>query len=156
MNDAEIKQKAVRDYRRGERLEDIAVRYGISFGTVSIWARQAGIKKRRQGCTIKKRPSPRELEIVAAVRGMKDGKPTIKEIGQRYAIETRAGIWRIFYKWKDWRPHIPFKKGDTVRFMGGDFEVLKPDVFDGKVRNLKTGQETIISWRVGKERAVKL
>jgi transposase len=162
----DVRQLAVHDYERGDPIDDIAMRYDVTIGTVSTWAKKAELKRRAQGCTIKERPSPRELEIVEAVRAARErgGDPTLLEIGQMYGVKTRAGVHRIYHRWKHWRPVSPFKRGDRVRWKGvengkvvvHDYEVVKPDIFQGKVRDLKTGRVTQISWHIGRNRAVKL
>lgn len=161
-----IKQKALRDYDRGERLEDIAIRYRISPCNVSLWAKAAGRPRRQQGCRTKQWPGPTDIEIVKAVRNIVGGQPTLADIGRSIGGGmTRAGVHRIYQRWKDWKPHLPFTKGDRIRHMERDYEVIKPNIFEGRVRDLKTGEEKTMfwTWKVtlpdGKERtftAVKL
>ena len=151
----EIRQKAVQDYRRGDRIEAIAQRYGVTVGAISTWAKNANVKRRTQGCRVKDRPNPRELEIVAAMLAKHNGRPTFDEVGKQFGM-PRQGVHRIFHRWKHWVRGAPFKKGDHVRFQGRDYEVLKPDTSEGKVRDLKNGEVTRISWRIGKDWAVKL
>jgi hypothetical protein len=144
---AKLRVKALRDYRRGEPLRMIAIRYGVSVGTVSLWAMAAGIARRPQGCRTKDFPDEADINIVNAVRAVRDGRPTLAEIGLRWQM-SRANVHRIYHRWKNWEPVVPFKVGDTVRFMGLDYEVVDPGVFEGKVRSLKTGEESKISWKL--------
>ncbi len=143
-----IRTKALRDYRRGDRLRDIAVRYGKSPTAISLWAKKAGLERRQQGCTIKKWPDASDIDIVNAVKAAKqnDNQPTLEEIGERFGHLSRAGVHRIFMKWKNWKPRIPFKPGDQIRLDGHDYLVLVPGVFTGKVRDMKTQEEQDISW----------
>lgn len=152
---AKVKAKALRDYRRGEPLKVIAIRYGCSPASISLWAQSAGLERRQQGCRLKDWPDDTDLEIVEAVRAVRDGKPTLTEIGERWHM-SRANVHRIYHRWKDWKPSVQFKPGDKVRFMRRDYEVLEPRAFDGKVRDLKTGQESVIRWRADDNFAVKL
>ena len=151
-----VQQKSVADYERGDQLKHIAVRYNVSVGTVSLWAKKAGLTRRKRGCRHKMTPSEADMRIVAAVKAVVEGKPTLDELGDRFGY-TRAGIHRIYCKWKNWKPTIPFKPGDLIRFAGTDFEVVKANVFDGTVRSVKTGKTTRINWWRNKEFfAVKL
>ncbi len=151
-----LQQKAVADYKRGDKLKHIAVRYDISVGTVSLWAKKAGIARRKRGCCHKTMPSDYDLQIVAAVNAVEEGKPTLDEIGNRFGY-TRAGIHRIYHKWKNWTPSVPYKKGDLIRFAGTDYEIIEAGAFDGSVRSVKTGKTTVISWCKNRELfAVKL
>lgn len=149
-----VREKAVRDFRRGDPLRDIAVRYEVSEGTVSLWAKAAGLR-RKQGCRKKMRPEESDWEIVLAVRKVKNGQPTLDEIGKRFGM-TRAGVHRIYHKWKHWEPKAPFVKGDKIRIGTRDYEVLKPDIFHGKARDLKTGKKVEVAWRTDEGYAVKL
>lgn len=146
-----IKLKATEDYRRGDRLGDIALRYGISIGTVSLWAKQCGLARRTRGCRVKRLPSQLDMGIVAAVRAVKDGVPTLKEIGVQFGGFSRANVHRIYHKWKDWKPRVPFKVGDVVRVLDSnlhpqDYEVLVPDVFQGQCKHVKTGALKEVKW----------
>jgi hypothetical protein len=152
---AKLKAQALEDYRRGDPLKVIAIRYRVSIATVSLWAAGAGLARRRRGPRIKVRPDARDLEIVNAVRAVVDGKPTLAEIGKRWGT-TRANVHRIFHTWKNWEPTVPFTPGDIVRFQRRDFEVVEPGVFGGKVRSLRTGQKSTIPWKAGEHIAVKL
>lgn len=154
-----MKAQALEEYRRGERLKVIAIRYRVSAATVSLWAAGAGLARRRRGCRIKVRPDARDLEIVNAVRAVVDGKPTLAEIGKRWGWHfymSRANVHRIYHKWKDWKPTMPFQAGDIIRFKHRVYRVVEPGVFDGKVRVLRTGQESTIPWKTGEHIAVKL
>jgi len=145
-----LQQKAVADYKKGDQLKHIAVRYNVSVGTVSLWAKKEGIARRRRGCRYKTMPSEHDMRIVAAVKAVVDGKPTLDELGSRFGY-TRAGIHRIYSKWKDWTPSVPFKPGDILRFAGVDYKVLSAGVFDGRVQSIKTGKTTVIKWHRNKE-----
>jgi transposase len=156
---AQVKAKALEDYRRGDPLKAIAIRYGVSVATVSLWAKAAGLERRRQGCRFKLRPEERDMEIVNAVRAVVDGKPTMAEIGRRWGWHlymSRSNVHRIYHKWKDWKPTVPFESGDIIRFKHRDYEVVEPGVFEGKVRSLRTGRESTIPWKEGEHIAVKL
>lgn len=150
-----IKQKALRDYDRNDPLREIAIRYGVTEGTISIWAKEAGRTRRHRGCRKKEWPDESHISITEAVRAIRDGKPTLDEIGAHWQM-TRAGVHRIYHKWKNWKPRVPFKKGDKIRILNRDYEVLCPGVFGGDVRDLKTGVETKITWKVDGQFAVKL
>jgi len=152
---AKLKAKALRDYRQGDPLKVIAIRYGCSKASISLWAQSAGLKRRKQGCRLKDWPDDTDLDIVEAVRAVRDGKPTLAEIGARWHM-SRANVHRIYHRWKDWKPTIQFKPGDQVRFMRRDYEVIAPGPFEGKVRDLKTGEERVIRWRMDANFAVKL
>jgi hypothetical protein len=60
---AELKARAVEEYRRGEALKVIAIRHRVSASTVSLWAAGAGLERRRRGCRIKVRPEARDIAI---------------------------------------------------------------------------------------------
>jgi hypothetical protein len=151
-----VKLKAINDFRRGDPLRDIAARYDISEGSVSLWAKAAGLPPRRQGCRRKTRPSRIDWEIVLAVRKVRNGKPKLEEIGQRFGGMTRAGVHRIYQKWKNWDPTPPFDKGDVVRFRSSDYRVVKPGLFAGTVISLKTGKQTELEWVQKPHYAVKI
>jgi len=158
---AKVKIKALRDYRRKEPLKVIAIRYRVSAATISLWAAQAKLKRRQQGCRKKTEPDQRDIDIVQAVRAIQDGKPTLAEIGQRWPTRSsehmsRANVHRIYQRWKDWVPEVLFQSGDKVRYLGRDFEVLRPRAFDGDVKDLKTGVVSTIPWKQGAHIAVKL
>jgi transposase len=154
-----IRLAALADYVKGDLLRDIALRYDVSIGTVSLWAHKAGEARRTQGCRIKDIPSEFEMEIVAACRASKNGHPSYREIGVPYHY-GRASVHRIFQKWKHWRPRVPFKAGQKIRWCYlewgtreprfKDLLVLTPGVFDGLCRDLQNGQETIYKWWVNK------
>ena len=151
-----VKVKALRDYRRGEPLKVIAIRYGFSPATISLWAKGSGIKRRKQGCRIKLWPSEVDLQIVEEVRAVVDGKPTLEEIGDRWQM-SRANVHRIFHTWKDWTPpSTDFAPGDRVRFLRRDYEVVQAGPMEGIVRDLKTGRESKLRWRSTKGLVVKL
>lgn len=143
---------AVAEYQRGDRLREIATRHGVTVGTVSLWAKKAGVSRRPQGCRRKPIPSPRDLAILRAVRA---GGQTLEQIGEKYGL-TRARVHFVYHKWKDCKIEAPFAVGDKVRFMGDDYEVVSADVHDGRVRSLRGGKETTIPWKLGDEHAVKL
>ncbi len=156
MKPEKIQSLALEDYRQGDSLKNIAVRYRISIGTVSLWAKKAGLKRRSRGCRPKTRPSEQDLQIVAAVDAVEGGKPTLDEIGRKFGY-TRAGIHRIYHRWKTWKPSAPFKVGERVRFAGRDYQILKAGVFGGRVLDLKHQTETTIKWwRDPRTFAVKL
>lgn len=142
-----IKEKALHDYKRGDPLREIAIRYNTSITAVSLWAKEARLKRRQQGCRHKEWPDQEDIEIVQAVRAVCDGSPTLDEIGERFGNKTRAGIHRIYTKWKDWKPKLPFKPGDKIRYDGHDFLVVKPGVFKGKVKDLASGELVDIHWK---------
>lgn len=149
--EAEIKrERALKDYRRGDPIRDIAIRYGKSTTAVSLWAKKAGLERRQQGCRVKKYPSATDIDIVNAVKASKanGGRPTLEEIGANWGYMSRAGVHRIYQKWKNWKPTIPFKAGDRIRLEGRDYLVLEPSVFTGKVRSLTTGKERVIGWGI--------
>lgn len=152
---ARVKAKAIRDYKRGETLRAIAVRYGVSTGTVSLWAQGAGLERRQQGCRAKIFPNEADIQIVNAVKAVQNGKPTLAEIGHHWQM-SRANVHRIYHRWKDWQPVVPFAVGDKIRFMGRDYEVKIPDVFRGIVRDLRTGVEQTLDWKKDDQVAVKL
>jgi hypothetical protein len=142
-----VKVKALRDYRRNEPLKVIAIRYGYSPATISLWAKAAGIKRRTQGCRIKHWPSETDMQIVEEVRAVRDGRPTLEEIGKRWNM-SRANVHRIFHTWKDWHPPShDFAPGDRVRFLRRDYEVVTAGPIEGVVRDLKTGRERNLRWR---------
>jgi hypothetical protein len=133
----------------------IAIRYRITEGTVSIWAKKAGLPRRRRGTRHKLTPSPKDMVIVAEVSNLDDDRLTLEEIGAKYGY-TRAGIHRIYHKWKWWKPVVPFGVGEVIRYRNRDYQVVEARVFDGVVRDLRTGQEETISWRSGPHIAVRL
>ena len=149
------KQKVVRDFKRGDLVTDIAARYGVTIGTVSVWARANGARMRQQGRRAKTVPSVRDLAIIRRYRHRLHGRPTLEDIGLAYGL-TRAGVHRIWKKWKACKLRAPFAPENMVRFMGKDYKVIDPGVFDGVVLDMKTGQRTRISWQVGVHRAVLL
>jgi len=155
-----VKAKVLAEYRQGYPLKEIAIRYGVPKATVSLWAAQAGIKRRSQGCRNKLRPEERDVQILEAVRAVVNGKPTLEEIGKRFPTRngpmSRANVSRIYNTWKDWVPTKPFEPGDVVRFRGRDYEVVEPGVFEGKVRDQVTGQEVNIHWKEGDDIAVMI
>ncbi len=159
MKPVEIKEAALADYKRNEPLKVIAKRYNLLPGTVSLWGRKAKIKRRRRGTRLKEMPSERDMDIVARVRAALGGIPTLAEIGKNYPVRTggtlsRSGVHRVYHRWKDWKPTAPFEVDDIVRHAGHDYLVLRPRVFDGDVRNLKTGTETKVNWRDNSEEFV--
>jgi len=158
---AKVKAKALRDYRRKEPLKVIAIRYAVSSATISLWAAQAKLKRRQQGCRKKTEPDERDIDIVQAVRAIRGGRPTLAEIGHPWPTRSshhmsRANVHRIFQRWKNWVPEIPFVKGDKVRYIRRDYEVLEARAFDGDVRNLKTGVISTIPWKQEGHITVKL
>ena len=157
---AKVKAKALRDYRRKDPLKVIAIRYGISTSTVSLWAAQAKLKRRPQGCRHKTEPNARDILIVEAVRAIVNGKPTLEQIGKLFVTRngamSRANVHRIYHTWKDWVPTVPFSVGDKVRLKGTDYEVIEPHPFDGLVKNLKTGETLTIGWKLDDAITVKL
>lgn len=144
---ARIKAKALADYQRGDTLREIAVRYNTSTTAVSLWAKEAKLPRRERGCRTKEWPDEEDIAIVKAVKAVVDGKPTLEEIGSRFGNKSRAGIHRIYTCWKDWRPRMPYKKGDRVRLKGRDYVVLKPGVFRGEVRDVKTAERRTLQWK---------
>jgi hypothetical protein len=156
MKPESLQHKAISDYKRGDHLKHIAVRYCISVGTVSLWAKKAGLARRKRGRRHEAVPSDQALQIVAAVNAVVDGSPTLDELGRKFGY-TRAGIHRIYHKWKNYVPKAPFEVGDIIRFAGVDFKVLTAGVHGGQVRALKTGKVTCINWWKNKSLfAVKL
>lgn len=147
------KVQALTDYRSGMRLREIAARHGVHTSTISVWAKEAGLARRSQGCREKMAPSVRDAQIVADLRN--DANLPMEAVGDRYGI-SRARVHRIYHKWKDWKPAPPYKVGDKVRFMGQDYLIISAGVHEGKVRHLRTNKVTTISWHVGEERAVKI
>lgn len=142
-----VKAKVLQDYRRNEPLKVIAIRYGYSPSTISLWAKAAGIKRRTRGCRIKYWPSEADMLIIDEVRAIRDGKPTLTEIGKRWGM-SKANVHRIYRTWKDWvPPSMDFVPGDRVRFLCRDHEVVSADPIKGVVRDLKTGEERSLRWR---------
>jgi hypothetical protein len=142
----ELKESALSDYRSGDPLKNIAVRYGLLVGTISLWAKKAGYTRRSRGTRRKLLPTEQDMQIVAAVKAALGGMPTLAEIGVPYSY-SRSAVHRIYHRWKDWKPVIPFRAGARIRFEGRDYQVTAPRVFDGDVIDLKTGQRTVIAWR---------
>jgi hypothetical protein len=153
--DGEVKAKALAEYVGGDRLNEIAIRYGISTTAISLWAKKAGLERRRQGCRVKVWPEPREMEIVAAVKAVSNGKPTLEQIGKPWKL-SRAAVHRIYRKWRDWEPPVKFQRGDRIRFGRRDYEVVQPGRLQGKVRDLKANIEITIDWHTKGQTAVKL
>ncbi len=154
---ARKKVKALADYKRGDPLWEIAIRYDTSTTAVSLWAKQAKLPRRDQGCRRKDWPEEEDIDIVNAVKAVKEGKPTLEEIGQMFGGKSKANIHRIYTKWKNWKPTIPYKKGDRLRFGTKDVIVIKPDVFHGEVQDTKTGERTTICWKqkVNREKVIQ-
>lgn len=146
MKPLELKEKALKDYRSGAPLKNIAVRHGLLVGTISLWAKKAGLTRRSRGTRLKTFPSKQDMDIVAEVKAALGGVPTLAKIGSNYGY-SRSAVHRIYHKWKNWKPVIPFKPGDRVRFEGCDYRVVTPRVFDGEVQDLKTGRILDIPWR---------
>lgn len=155
LNTAQIKKQALRAYRANESLRVIAARAGKSIPTISSWALAAGYARRKQGCRVKRWPEPRDMRIVAAVRAVVNGSPTLEEIGRSEGGITRAGVHRVYRKWKDWKPVAPFAAGDQVRFAGREYRVIRPDIFEGLVHDLENGVDVTIPWKLGEDFAVK-
>lgn len=159
----EIIKQALEQFVAGQRLEDIAIRCKVTVGAVSCWAKRANLPPRVQGRTSKDRPDALDMEIVRSVRTVVDGAPTLTEIGDKHGV-TRAAVHRIWKRWKDWTPDVPFAAGDKVRLKDvteagvvyTDYEVVEPKEFTGRVRDVVTGTETVVSWKVGNSRVVKL
>jgi transposase len=151
----DIKTKAIREFRQGDRLEDIAVRAGVSKGTVSIWAKGAGARKRQRGCRVKTMPSAKDLAILTTCRTRAHGKPTFQEIADQWGM-TRAGVHRVYTKWKDKELTYPFKPGDKVRFQGRDYTLITAGLVEGKAVDCITGQRVNLPWQVDGDRVVKL
>ena len=143
----QIKAKALADYRHGDKLREIAVRYGTSTTAVSLWAKNAKLARRTRGCREKEWPDEEDIKIVRAVKAVVNGSPTLKEIGARFGHRSRAGIHRIFKKWKDWQPAFRYQKGDRLRIDDEDYIVLKPGVFKGLVKNVNTGEKLRMPWK---------
>jgi hypothetical protein len=141
-----VRSEALRDYRRGDRLQDIALRYGTSTTAISLWAMRAGLPRRKRGCRPKDWPDREDIQIVQAVRNAIDGRPTLEEIGAKFGNKSRAGIHRIYTKWKDWKPRCPFKKGEVLRYQGRHWEVIKPGLFGGTVQNVETREKGYLAW----------
>ena len=152
---ARLKARALRDYKSGQSLEEIGIRYGFAPSTISCWAARAGVARRIQGCRLKEWPDEIDIAIVNEVRRVVDGEPTLADIGQHWGM-SRANVHRIYRRWKDWKPRSPFKAGDVIRFMKRDYIVVEPGLFSGIVRDMETGAEIKIQWRVSGKLAVKL
>lgn len=136
----QTKRKALRDYKRGDKLREIAVRYGTSTTAVSLWAKEAKLPRRERGCRPKIWPDEEDINITNAVRAVVNGKPTLEEIGKQFGNRSRAGIHRIYTRWKNWKPRAPYRTGDIIRLRNRDYEVITARVFDGDVRDLETGE----------------
>jgi hypothetical protein len=143
---AEIRAEALRDYQRGDRLKDIALRYGVSTTAISLWALWSGLPRRKRGKWAKDWPDARDIEIVQAVRSIVNGKPTYKQIGAMFGNMSRAGIHRVYAKWKDWKLRCRFKKGEVIRYEGRYFKMIEPGIFGGVVQNMETGEKTYLVW----------
>jgi hypothetical protein len=153
--DEALKANALRDYKRGDSLKGISIRCGYSQASISLWAKAEGLERRKQGCRFKDWPDDKDIEIVSAVKAIRDGKPTYAEIGKRWHT-SRANVNRIYHTWKDWVPTVRFRQGEIIRLNRCDYEVIEPGPFEGKVRALKTNQESTIRWRSNGHIAVRL
>jgi len=145
-----LKPKVAEEYESGEKLKTIALRYGISIATASLWGRSSAPRKLRrgQGCTFKTYPSSADIQIRDAVAAVVDGKPTLAEIGAAWKM-SRANVHRIAKKWRKWKPKPKFKDGDVikhVKFGSMPLEVLESGPFKGTVRNLQTQEVTELEW----------
>ncbi len=151
-----VKAKVLREYARNEPLKAIAIRYGIAPSTISLWAKAAGLKRRVQGCRIKRWPSDVDMAVIAEVRANANGKVTLAEIGRHWNM-SRANVHRIYRTWKDRElPASDFAPGDTVRLLDRDYEVVEAGALEGVVRDLKTGQVSSLRWRSPRGPVVKL
>jgi transposase len=153
-----IKKKAVMDFRRGDRVDDIAIRYGKTIGTISTWARKAGIKQRRQGCRVKELPNVLDLKIVQLVKNRVNGNPSFSKIGEPYGLK-RQSVHRMYHRWKDWTKNgvaIPFRAGDKIRFGNEDYTVVKADVLCGAVKDSAGNLISKFYWNHDGKHAVKL
>lgn len=57
-----LKEQVVDEYRRGERIVDIAQRAGINPSTVNIWARSVGVPTRKPGRPPGSKNKPKQKE----------------------------------------------------------------------------------------------
>ena len=150
-----VKARALQDYLRGDRLKDIAIRYGTSTTAISLWAKAAHLPRRVQGCRYKGWPDKEDYAIVMAVKAVRNGSPTLEEIGRRFGNKSRAGIHRIWAKWKNWVPRMPYKKGDRIRIRDRDYIVIEPGVFEGEIEDVKTQERSKRAWKCKVDRANK-
>lgn len=86
----EIEKLIIEDYKSGMLINDIADKYEIASGTVSLCAKRAGINCRSKNRSVKNKD---EIEQMYSVDGV-----MIPEIAKRLGIEERQVINYIKYK----------------------------------------------------------
>lgn len=94
-----IKRAIVRDYRRGDLLMDVTKRYGVSFTTVLIAARRAGVKPRKRGRKKAEVPNKRDQKVLAM---LKKGRSS-SYVAEKFGV-SRQMVSSIKSRWPKYRP----------------------------------------------------
>ena len=76
-------------YRRGDRLEDMALEYGVHYATILKRVRDAG-HARKPGRPKGSRSGPKDLPKLKEMRAMRRKKMTYQQIGAHFGMTRQA------------------------------------------------------------------
>jgi len=148
----ETKLEIIEAYDAGDRLVDIARRYGVSPSRVSTLARAANRTKRKRGAKADAEPSPRVRMLVEMASRM-----SYRQVSAIDGKCTRQNVSELCKKWvaRMWARKPLIKVGDIVTWYGEPLTVLA--VYDHVRGDVLTRSGKIIKdfkWRLGNNRAL--
>lgn len=127
-----VQTEALEAYReRKLTTEEIALQFGISAATLTVWAKRAGMELRKRGRKKQERPTPRQLEIVRLSSLYK-----YEEVGRRFGMQKQS-IHRIVKRWRSYaNPRsAPFQPGDVLLWRNKRFTVIDANHTDGTLQD---------------------
>lgn len=131
---ANVVQEALRDYKARElTTHEIAEKHGICAATLTVWARQAGLKLRTRGRRRLTEPTPMHRLILSQAQHQR-----YDQIGRKLGLHKQA-VHRIVKRWADWKPgpESEFKVGDVLLWKGTKLKVLASDTETGILEDEK-------------------
>lgn len=124
---------ALKDYANTAlHTKDIAVKYGVSPSTLTVWAKKAKVPLRGRGRDKQTQPDTRQRKILEMAEVI-----TQAQVGKMFSGITKQRVSKIVKRWSGWKHprQSPFQAEDVILWKGKFFTVLEGGVHCGRVRD---------------------
>lgn len=129
--------EALADYQKRDlTVEEIALKYGVSSATLTVWAKKAGIDLRNRGRKKQDAPNARQMEIIKLASIYR-----YAQVGERFGM-AKQSIHRIVKRWRHWvlPQKAPYEPGDIVIWRKKRMIVVEAHRDYGTLQDEKTGK----------------
>ena len=143
----DVRAKAVLDYQNNAlTTTEIATKHDVSPATITVWAKQAGLKLRPRGRWEQDVPTARQAEILKMVAVY-----TYEQVGRHFGMHKQS-IHRIVKRWKTRQEprSAPFQPGDEFTWRGKTLTVVDATPDSGTVIDKNGKLYKNFTWSTGR------